>query len=188
MTWATTSAFTDSSAKPHCWSFCTGGAYVSSVTGEKLTEWQVIRAFEAASAALAVPPRRFALAPVWAERPFYRLYLESREPLREVMADAVDAGLARINIEYNGKRTSGRLGAIRTIALQPGAFAAFDAERAGRHRMANEQYKPQCLFTKPGDDATLMAAMAPPQGAEPKARTGARLDAEGIAPVRSAPV
>ncbi|MEK6797621.1 MAG: GH3 auxin-responsive promoter family protein [Planctomycetota bacterium] len=144
------------------------GAYVSSVTGEKLTEWQVIRAFEAASAALAVPPRRFALAPVWAERPFYRLYLESREPLREVMADAVDAGLARINIEYNGKRTSGRLGAIRTIALQPGAFAAFDAERAGRHRMANEQYKPQCLFTKPGDDATLMAAMAPPQGAEPK--------------------
>ena len=52
------------------------GAHVSSVTGEKLTEWQVMAAVQRCSQTLGLGITDFVLAPQWADPPFYRLHVE----------------------------------------------------------------------------------------------------------------
>lgn len=52
------------------------GARVASMTGEKLTEWQVVEAFRRACEARGIEPGVFVLAPQWGDPPHYRLYLE----------------------------------------------------------------------------------------------------------------
>ncbi len=145
------------------------GAHVSSVTGEKLTERQVVAAFERASGLLGLHLDNFVLAPVWANPPFYRLHLEASscgtglqpvcftgwKPVPQGLAELLDEELSRANVEYGSKRSSGRLGAIALIPLPPGTLDRFDAHRLSRRGASNEQYKHQYLLTKPGQDALL---------------------------------
>jgi hypothetical protein len=53
------------------------GARVSSMTGEKITEWQVTRAMEQCTRSLGIEITRFVLAPAWDDPPYYRLYLDN---------------------------------------------------------------------------------------------------------------
>ena len=79
-----------------------------------------------------------------------------------------------MNMEYASKRSSGRLGPIVLNPLPPGTLARLDADRLRRGGAANEQYKHQYLFTKPGDDQALLAAGTVHPGIAGGADGGAR--------------
>lgn len=128
------------------------GAHVSSVTGEKLTEWQVTSAFERACYAARIAMTEFVLAPVWGDPPYYRLHLDSELSHANQFAARFDEELSRLNVEYGSKRSSGRLGPIVVNRLPDGFLARLDVERRQHHGASNEQYKHQYLSTKPGDD------------------------------------
>ena len=72
------------------------------------------------------------------------------------MAKALDAELARINIEYGSKRSSKRLGPIVVNELPSSVLARSYAMRTGGYGAGNEQYKHQYLYTTPGDDRALL--------------------------------
>ena len=132
------------------------GAHVSSITGEKLTEWQVTHAFERSCAILGLRAPLFVLAPTWADPPYYRLHIEQRVGDAWRVAKALDAELARINIEYGSKRSSKRLGPIIVNELPSSVLARSHAMREGGCGTASEQYKHQYLYTTPGDDRALL--------------------------------
>jgi len=139
------------------------GAFVSSMTGEKLTEWQVTKAFEQASRALGVRVAAFVLAPCWGNPPFYRLHTDApvSDPTR-LTAD-LDAELSRMNIEYRSKRTTRRLGPIDFNLLPTGALGRLEADRLRRQGASSEQYKHQYLYSRPGEDGWLPQAGVSPE-------------------------
>ncbi|MCE2461258.1 MAG: GH3 auxin-responsive promoter family protein, partial [Pseudomonadales bacterium] len=78
-----------------------------------------------------------------AESAGYTLYVEPREPgVRDPrLAALVDAGLRSSNIEYDGKRASGRLEPLQVGWLRPGTGDAFREHRvAGGQRDAQFKY------------------------------------------------
>jgi hypothetical protein len=145
------------------------GAHVSSVTGEKLTEWQVTSAFDRVSQAAQIEATEFVLAPVWDDPPYYRLHIDRNFASVNQFARLLDEELSRLNLEYSSKRSSGRLGPIVVNRLPDGFFARLDGERGQRRSapssspqgsralrlIVNEQYKHQYLYIKPGDDECL---------------------------------
>jgi hypothetical protein len=58
----------------------------------------------------------------------------------------------------------GRLGPISLNPLPMGTLAALDAQRLVRRGGANEQFKHQFLYTKPGDEADFPVASAAAAG------------------------
>lgn len=132
------------------------GAFVSSMTGEKLTEWQAVTAFERACAAFGVARNLFVLAPVWGDPPYYRLHFEQPVARIQEMERQVDEELARLNIEYAAKRSSQRLGPVSINALAAGTLRRRDIERSAARGVANEQFKHRYLLSIPGEDAELM--------------------------------
>ena len=145
------------------------GAHVCSVTGEKLTEWQVTSAFDRVCRATAIKVTEFVLAPVWDDPPYYRLHVDVDFPSRNEFTSRMDEELSRLNVEYGSKRSSGRLGPMVVNRLPDEFFLRFDHERQqGRSApssspqgsralrlIVNEQFKHKYLYIKPGDDACL---------------------------------
>jgi hypothetical protein len=96
------------------------GGNISSFTGEKLTESQVTEAMLATQKELNFRARFFTLIPVFRPEPHYELYLEfDGAPFQDVSAlsETFDRHLSRLNIEYEAKRQSHRLTAIKTVSL-----------------------------------------------------------------------
>jgi hypothetical protein len=58
---------------------------------------------------------------------------------------ALDVALGDNNIEYEAKRSSGRLGPLRLYVLPQGAWQRWDLDRLRRTGGAPEQYKHPCL-------------------------------------------
>lgn len=138
------------------------GLNTCSLTGEKLTERQVVLAFDHARRALGWEAAHFVLAPHWADPPYYVLHVEDQPPLgREDLAQRMDNELRRVNIEYESKRATGRLGGVRVNPLPAGFLARLHAERSALRRASNEQYKPRYLYRQPGEDAELPISRAP---------------------------
>ncbi len=126
------------------------GHHFASLTGEKLSEYQVTRALADVTRTLGVPLPAYTVAPVWDDRqPYYGLFVE-REAWDEAMARTVlptfDAALSAANDEYRGKRSSGRLGPVRVLWLPPGTWAAWDRDRLAKAGGPPEQYKHPCLI------------------------------------------
>jgi hypothetical protein len=144
------------------------GAHVSSVTGEKLTEWQVTTAFDRTCRAAQVTLSAFVLAPVWGDPPFYRLHVGTALDDANRLAQLLDDELSKLNVEYGSKRSSGRLGPVVVNRLPDGFLARLDRERSQRRGASNEQYKHQYLYTKPGDDACLPLPAAPHEPCRPE--------------------
>jgi hypothetical protein len=147
------------------------GAHVSSVTGEKLTEWQVVTAFNQSVRTLGLTAREFILGPAWADPPFYRLHIEyERDPLESgrdshheatKLARQLDTELASINVEYAAKRVSGRLGPIVPNSIPEGTLAARHRLKTTNSWAISEQVKMTVLYTIPGDDADLIPQQVP---------------------------
>jgi GH3 auxin-responsive promoter len=134
------------------------GSRVSSITGEKLTEWQVTAAFDRVRKESKLETCEFVLAPVWDDPPYYRLHLEQSQADQADVAKALDRSLCEVNIEYASKRSSNRLGAVTMNYISRGTFARTRQRQSEQRGGSNEQYKHQYLLTTPGDDRELVAA------------------------------
>jgi hypothetical protein len=153
--------------------FLNKGAHIASVTGEKLTEQQVILAMNRVVTAMNAEIDLFVLAPQWAEVPYYRLHVDTgatRSPVDiEALAGRLDRELQAVNLEYASKRHSGRLATVRPNVLPAGFIAKLDDQLKTRHRQGNEQYKHQYLYVTPGADAEFPVAEAGTGRVEPSA-------------------
>ncbi len=128
------------------------GSRISSMTGEKISEWQVTQAYTRARAQLGLSSDTFVLAPVWGHPPFYRLHIQPSSDRVTALATAFDEQLRSLNVEYDSKRMSHRLGEIATHTVMPNLLE----KRNSTQPTANEQYKHQFLYTNPSDDDALM--------------------------------
>jgi len=129
--------------------FLARGRHTVSITGEKITEDQVVEAMRRAAAGAGVEIERFTLQGRFAGTPYYELCLEpadGREPA--ALAARLDGELAALNVEYASKRHSDRLGPIRARLVTPGTFEQQERERVRRRRGRGEQYKHQYLLTE----------------------------------------
>lgn len=144
--------------------FLSRGKHTANITGEKVTEWQVVEAMRRASAATGAKVQRFTLQGVFAAVPYYRLAIEESDArnaegtrgtssavgmgrCEKALAAAMDDCLRELNVEYAGKRSSGRLGAIRAAVMAEGFFDAAEREEIRRRLGRGEQYKHQYLLT-----------------------------------------
>jgi hypothetical protein len=128
----------------------------SSLTGEKLTEEQVVGAVGALCNRLGLTLEGFTLAPAPEGFPRYVLFAEVAAPDPEAdrgalraAPDVLDAELQARNIEYGAKRSSQRLGAPELWLLAPGSY-----EQHRRRRIAegsnDAQIKPVGLTRDAG--------------------------------------
>jgi hypothetical protein len=125
--------------------FLNKGAHFSSLTGEKLSEHQVIAAVQSAQQRLALQLSSYLLLPSWGEPPFYSLLVEGTDVPSEAaesrLAGAVEDQLRAHNIEYAAKRDSLRLGPVRIVRLPAGSWVEFQKGRLARSGGTVEQYK-----------------------------------------------
>ena len=138
-----------------CLEFVQKGKGVTSITGEKLYEKQVLDAVMAATVRLGVSPTFFVML-ADQEEAAYTLFLEAsgREPYQASgLAKAVDRGLREANIEYDGKRGSGRLSPVEIKLLRPGTGEEFRADRVAAGQRDSQfkylhlQYAHECPFS-----------------------------------------
>ena len=129
--------------------FLNKGSHISSVTGEKISESQVVGALKQATAELNLQLSYYTLTPVWGDPPGYRLLLEEGDlPARDVadrLCRAADARLQQINMEYGEKRNTGRLTPMAPVLLPPGSWTRFARTRQAKLGGSVEQYKHPCL-------------------------------------------
>ncbi len=137
--------------------FCHRAGSVLSITGEKVTEDQVVGVMHAAEKdfpGLAgftvtlelVQPPRYVLAVEWAPRA-----PAADDRRNAALLGRFDQALAATNEEYEQKRTSGRLAAPRLALLEPGSYARRRAALVAEGR-PDAQLKPPHLVrpAKPG--------------------------------------
>lgn len=110
--------------------FVQKGRGVTSITGEKLYESQLLHAVHETAEKHGFTPV-FVMGLADEERNVYRLYIEpavlARAPDATQLAGEIDRRLAELNIEYEAKRSSGRLAPLELYWLQPGAGEAYKA-------------------------------------------------------------
>ncbi|MEY3175832.1 MAG: hypothetical protein RLZZ436_3746 [Planctomycetota bacterium] len=128
------------------------GAHISSITGEKISESQVVQAVRQAAEA-TLTPRLFTLTPAWGQPPGYVLHLQlqdhtSHEQIH-AFASAVDQFLTEGNEEYRDKRSSGRLAPIRPQLQPDTAWHTLQNSRLQRSGGSPEQYKHPFLLPDP---------------------------------------
>jgi hypothetical protein len=125
--------------------FLNKGAHISSLTGEKLSEHQVIAAVQAAQQEIDLRLRSYLLLPTWGEPPYYSLLVEKGDlgPLvtDDRLAALVEVQLRARNVEYASKRHTLRLGPVRIIRLPEGSWVEFQKRRLARSGGTVEQYK-----------------------------------------------
>jgi hypothetical protein len=143
------------------------GQHVSSLTGEKLTEQQAVRAFQQACQSLGLAADTFVLAPQWAQTPFYRLHLtRDAVPSLEApdrLAAEMDRQLRATNIEYASKQDSDRLGPLQVNLLPDSFLTDQEARIAAQRRGRQEQYKHRYLHPRPGEDAEFPVGQSDPR-------------------------
>ena len=139
--------------------FLSKGSLFSNMTGEKLSEFQVVAAMKSASQRWGHLPAAYTLAPYWdARMPGYSLFLEEHDldghdP--EELAYDFDVFLKAQNIEYETKRDSQRLGMIEVCLLPRGAWQTWDAARVAKTGGSAEQYKRPCLINDVNFKSTM---------------------------------
>lgn len=129
--------------------FLNKGAHISSVTGEKLTEHQVVEAVDRLGRIIGRKIDSFYLQPLWADPPCYEFSVEKAlvSDLPYDIAELLDSLLQEINIEYRSKRKSARLGPVVLNLLEDGYFHSDDLAKL-RDSGRPEQYKRKFLITE----------------------------------------
>jgi hypothetical protein len=131
--------------------FLNKGSNFSNLTGEKLSEFQVVKAAEDAARRAGVPLGIFSAAPCWDEEtPYYSFFVEARDFADEDEMQAflaeIESSLRKWNDEYAAKRDSHRLQPARLKLLPEGLWRNWDRERLVKTNGAPEQYKHPCLI------------------------------------------
>ncbi|HOQ86237.1 MAG TPA: GH3 auxin-responsive promoter family protein [Phycisphaerae bacterium] len=139
--------------------FLNKGAHICSMAGEKLTENQVILAMQRAGRDTGLHVPNFVLVPKWGQPPCYLLHVESPpadacdSPRK--LAEALEAQLCQVNVEYASKRRTQRLGPVDLKLLTPGTLDRLDRHQASLYRRSNEQYKHKYLYCHPDDALSI---------------------------------
>ncbi len=128
--------------------FLSRGRHTANITGEKITEHQVVESMRRASASAGASVERFILQGRFAQMPYYQLSLEWADSVTaHKLAGLMDDALGKLNMEYHSKRTTGRLGPIKPILLDAGVLDKTEASNIRARRGRSEQYKHQYLLT-----------------------------------------
>jgi hypothetical protein len=135
--------------------FLSKGSHFANITGEKLSEYHVAGAMQQVLRELDLSLSAYSVAPCWDEDlPYYGLFVEQADvPTPDAglrLAETLDRRLKQLNVEYESKRNSCRLGEVRLEVLAPGAWQAWDRQRLARTGGTLEQYKRPCLIPDPG--------------------------------------
>jgi hypothetical protein len=135
--------------------FIQKGKGVTSLTGEKLYEGQAIDAVLDTTGRYGVASSFFLLI-ADEKTSAYQLFVESDDggrPDMQEFAAAVDRRLGELNIEYQGKRRSGRLGPLTIAWLKRGAADAYKracigaGQREGQFKPAVLQYRKDLILS-----------------------------------------
>ena len=124
--------------------FLSKGQHTSNLTGEKLTEHQVVEALTLLSREVEGLPEHLVISPEWGTPARYCVTAErdSAEKVNWGIAlKILDEHLAALNIEYAGKRESGRLGLPVVNLIPPGSFVRLREEHLRSVGGRREQYK-----------------------------------------------
>lgn len=126
------------------------GAHIANITGEKLSESQVVSAVKTITQRRQVDLGHFTVSPVWGDPPRYRMHLESvhmpDDAVWQSILRDVDTELQRLNCEYHEKRKTARLEPLDGQLLPPGTWHTFARSRQNRLGGSVEQYKHPCLL------------------------------------------
>jgi len=126
------------------------GAHISNLTGEKITESQVVESVRKAIQSTSVEIGQYSLIPTWDEPPHYQLLIEEAAHLPAANLTAlltqIDLLLQQTNCEYLEKRQSGRLAPLELCSLTKGTWSRFAEERQKKLGGSIEQYKHPCLI------------------------------------------
>lgn len=130
--------------------FVQKGKGVTNITGEKLYEHQVVEAVEIALKKSGLAGEFYVmLADV--QSAGYTLYLE-RVAVPSSFSRELDEQLARLNVEYQAKRESGRLQPLRVVPLREGTAEAYrrhcvaKGQRDAQFKLIRLQYGQDCSF------------------------------------------
>jgi hypothetical protein len=109
------------------------GRFLNS-TGEKVTEAQVSEAMRRAAQALDLHPVGFTVRVQLALLPAFEVALDLAAPeaAARALVQRFDQELSLLNLEYESKRSSGRLDPARPLLLPPGAHARHRARRVAQ--------------------------------------------------------
>ncbi len=133
-------------------SFQHKGAHISSITGEKISESQVVDAVREAAGELRLTLSTFTLTPHWSTPARYRLFVDSQDVGPEQvgrLGSLADSRLKTHNSEYADKRGSSRLASIECIAIRSANWQQFRLNRTASAGTTPEQYKHACLLPDP---------------------------------------
>ena len=145
------------------------GSHISSITGEKITESQVVQAMQQATHHLGVSVHQFTLTPAWGDPPGYTLFLDTSGSITDdqslnQLALTFDNELGSLNCEYREKRDTGRLAAIKVETLSAATWQVFKESRLTISGGSVEQYKHPCLMPDPGFNGLFRTAAKPRSG------------------------
>lgn len=148
--------------------FLNKGSQISSITGEKISESQVVAALKQASAELRLDLSYYTMSPAWGDPPGYRLLVEQSDlPARDAaerLCEVADAHLQRLNVEYGEKRSTGRLTPLVPMLLPSGSWNRFARQRQSKLGGSVEQYKHPCLVPDLKFCETFLRDFATPSG------------------------
>ncbi|WNI16055.1 GH3 family domain-containing protein [Actinacidiphila sp. ITFR-21] len=116
-----------------------------SFTGEKITEAHMTAAVRDGLRTLGLDLGLFMCGPRWGEPPHYVVMAEAAghgHDLDALAAVAVDDALREINIEYDAKRSSGRLGALQVVTVPADTISAYVESRRQPGNATQYKYKP----------------------------------------------
>ena len=135
--------------------FVQKGRGVTTLTGEKLYEAQTIESVCSVASRCGFASSFFMMV-ADEQASAYRLFVEpgdAAHPDAQTVALYVDHRLGELNIEYHGKRASGRLGPLDVVWLKPGAGEAYKmacvraGQREGQFKPAVLQYRKDLRFS-----------------------------------------
>ena len=135
--------------------FVQKGKGVTSLTGEKLYEAQAIESVCGVASQCGFASSFFMMV-ADEQASSYRLFVEPGDgvhPDAQTVAGQVDHRLGELNIEYHGKRASGRLKPLDVVWLKPGASEAYKmacvraGQREGQFKPVVLQYRKDLRFS-----------------------------------------
>lgn len=133
------------------------GQRVADMEGEKISEYQFVKAVQDITAEMGLTITAFTAVPVRPPEsddrrrsaPYYALLFEEqdfpgRQPAIEFL-ERIDRWLIERNPMYQGKRADLYLGPPRLLRVPAGAWSKFDAAQIARRGISEDQYKHPCL-------------------------------------------
>jgi hypothetical protein len=140
------------------------GQRVADMEGEKISEYQLVKAVEEITTKMGTTITGFSALPVRpaetgdrvASAPYYAVLMEEqdladRDAARQFLAD-LDRWIIDRNPMYQGKRADLYVGPPRLVRVPTGTWSAFDAAQIHKRGVSEDHYKHPCLVL---DEALL---------------------------------